>query len=88
MASQVCCVCSSPLFIELSPSSSVEDLPSSSSSRRAAVPDDVELGCGDHLHWECALEAFEGQGKNCPGCGKDVTSSDGRIRVIVRNEGG
>ena len=37
------------------------------------VPDDVGLPCGDHLHWECLLDAYEVD--RCPHCGQTITST-------------
>lgn len=38
----------------------------------ATVPDDVQLSCGDHFHWECLLESYEIE--TCPKCGRNITT--------------
>lgn len=38
----------------------------------ATVPDDVQLSCGHHFHWECLLESYEIE--TCPKCGRNITT--------------
>lgn len=55
-----------------------------------SVPDDIELSCGCHFHWECFLDAYTIT--QCPHCSKDISSlnNHGQQQVLctVRNEGG
>ena len=55
-----------------------------------SVPDDCELDCGCHFHWECLLDAYEVT--ECPQCRRNVssTSENGLQQVLCKltNEGG
>lgn len=89
MSTEVCASCQEPLVIDVALDSDFEDhtahnLPAES------VPDDVELGCGCHYHWECFLDSYSAT--TCEACSKDTytASSNGQQQVLctVRNEGG
>ncbi|EXJ95537.1 hypothetical protein A1O1_00659 [Capronia coronata CBS 617.96] len=88
MATEVCCSCHEPLLIDIEPDSDVED--SKAAAQVHSVPDDVELSCGCHYHWECFLDAYTIT--QCPNCARDISSlsSSGSQQVLVtlRNEGG
>ncbi|KAJ9498866.1 hypothetical protein LTR99_005055 [Exophiala xenobiotica] len=88
MTDQTCASCQESLFIEVEPDSEVED--SKATAHVESVPDDVELSCGCHYHWECFLDAYAIT--QCPTCSKDISSlsPSGSQQVIVtlRNEGG
>ena len=88
MSTELCASCSESLLIEVEPDSEVEE--SKVSEHINSVPDDVELGCGCHFHWECLLESYTIT--ECPNCSKDVAfqSSNGETQVLctVKNEGG
>ncbi|RPA99433.1 hypothetical protein L873DRAFT_904032 [Choiromyces venosus 120613-1] len=55
--------------------------------------DDVELLCGHHYHWSCFAEEYSVEGATpatkaqCPTCAADITT-DGKLLVTLRNEGG
>jgi len=84
MSTDVCAVCHDPLFIEVEADSDSED-----HGTEESIPDDVELGCGCHFHWECILEAYAVT--ECPNCSKDTSSlsnAQQQVLATVRNEGG
>ncbi|KAK5079132.1 hypothetical protein LTR64_002447 [Lithohypha guttulata] len=84
-----CAVCEEPLVVLLESDSEAEDSKQSADTSDS-VPDDVELNCGCHFHWECFLESYTIT--QCPNCSKDISSSttEGQQQVLctVRNEGG
>ncbi|KAF2124123.1 hypothetical protein P153DRAFT_401225 [Dothidotthia symphoricarpi CBS 119687] len=89
----VCIICTTPLFVEVSHDSDSEHEssgPSSGKARAASpetVPDDVQLNCGCHFHWDCLLSAYEVT--QCPSCGQNIASNDNtQILVNLNNEGG
>ncbi|KAL6241361.1 hypothetical protein RBB50_011625 [Rhinocladiella similis] len=88
MAAQICSSCQESLFIEIEPDSDVED--SKAAAQVVSVPDDVELSCGCHYHWECFLDAYTIT--ECPNCSKDISSlspsGSQQVLVTLRNEGG
>ncbi|KAF2746909.1 hypothetical protein M011DRAFT_403717 [Sporormia fimetaria CBS 119925] len=93
-----CVACGRPLTLEIehSPDSDTEIQASSSGKGKApapepeTVPDDVELNCGCHFHWQCLLEAY--QITECPNCSRNIaTNSDTvgpQVLCRLRNEGG
>ncbi|KAM0720900.1 hypothetical protein Q7P37_003185 [Cladosporium fusiforme] len=88
-----CAKCQNPLTHEIDDSDN-EDMQLNPSSPPATVPDDVELPCHDHFHWECLLDTYEIS--KCPACNADITThpSSGsstaqpQILVNMNNEGG
>ncbi|KAK5048212.1 hypothetical protein LTR84_005882 [Exophiala bonariae] len=88
MADQVCSTCDEPLLIEIEPDSDFED--SKAAANVQTVPDDLELSCGCHYHWECFLDAYSIT--QCPTCDKNISSlsssGDQQVLVTLRNEGG
>ncbi|CAK7208256.1 hypothetical protein SBRCBS47491_000030 [Sporothrix bragantina] len=42
------------------------------------VPDDLQLSCGCHFHWECLFEnaASVANSRTCPSCGQPIASSN------------
>ncbi|CAO2653951.1 Nn.00g106840.m01.CDS01 [Neocucurbitaria sp. VM-36] len=92
----VCVACNKPLEVEIEPEEEEENETTTASSSKApaaapeTVPDDVQLTCGCHFHWDCLLEAY--QITECPNCGKNIasTSSSGAQQVLcnLNNEGG
>ncbi|GAM85651.1 hypothetical protein ANO11243_036580 [Dothideomycetidae sp. 11243] len=87
-----CILCQDPLVLDVDDTSDDEQ-PSSSSAALSdpkTIPDDVELSCGDHFHWQCLLDAWTGP--LCPACQKDVTAisppSTTQVLVTLTNEGG
>ncbi|KAM0704990.1 hypothetical protein Q7P35_007777 [Cladosporium inversicolor] len=97
MSASACAKCHDPLTHEIDDSSDTEDHQQSTSTP-TTVPDDVELPCHDHFHWECLLDSYELS--RCPACNAEITShpasgssSDAsaeqpRILVNMNNEGG
>jgi hypothetical protein len=96
MSTPTCAKCALPLTHEIEDSDN-EDLQLNPAASPSTVPDDVELPCHDHFHWECLLDAYEVS--RCPACSADVTShpasgssndadSQPRILVNMNNEGG
>jgi hypothetical protein len=86
-----CAKCSKPLTLEIEPDSDNEE--QSSSTDPTTVPDDVQLSCGDHFHWQCLLEAYDTS--RCPVCDGEITSEPSSahnqyppILVNLHNEGG
>ncbi|RMZ92379.1 hypothetical protein DV736_g383, partial [Chaetothyriales sp. CBS 134916] len=88
MADETCCSCNEPLYIEIDLDSDVED--SKAPVSLETIPDDVQLICGCHYHWECFMEAYTIT--KCPYCQQDISSlsPSGQQQVIctIRNEGG
>ena len=93
MSAPTCAKCHDPLTHTLDPDSDTEDHQSSPTT----VPDDVELPCHDHFHWECLLDSYELS--RCPACNAEITShpasgsssnADAQPRILVNmnNEGG
>jgi hypothetical protein len=90
MSTPTCAKCALPLTHEISDSDS-SDLQLNPASAPNTVPDDVQLPCHDHFHWECLLDSYEVS--KCPACEADITShqstsSEPRILVNMNNEGG
>lgn len=96
MSTSTCAKCHNPLTHEIDDSDN-EDLQLNPASTPNIVPDDVELPCHDHFHWECLLDSYEVS--RCPACNADVTShpasgsssnADAQPRILVNmnNEGG
>jgi len=96
MSDPTCAKCHNPLTHEIDDSDN-EDLQLNPASAPNTVPDDVQLPCNDHFHWECLLDSYELS--HCPACNADITShpdagssSDAqqqpRILVTMNNEGG
>ncbi|KAF2711579.1 hypothetical protein K504DRAFT_402732 [Pleomassaria siparia CBS 279.74] len=91
-----CVSCKQPLVIELEPDEDEDVQMGGSSSGKApaaapeTVPDDVQLTCGCHFHWDCLLEAYEIT--QCPNCGQNLAtqSSNGTQQLLcnLHNEGG
>jgi len=93
-----CVVCRKPLEVEIEADSDDEHEQqqagySSSKAPAAApgtVPDDVQLTCGCHFHWDCLLSSYEIS--SCPSCARDIASgaAGGAQQVLCsyRNEGG
>ncbi|SLM39553.1 hypothetical protein LPUS_10127 [Lasallia pustulata] len=83
----VCATCRNPLTIAIDGDGEGGD-GNRASSR--TVPDDVELSCGCHYHWQCLLDAYTIT--ECPVCGRNITSSiaPGEQQVLCNllNEGG
>lgn len=91
MSASTCAKCHDPLTHEIEDSDTEDQQPNT-------VPDDVELPCHDHFHWECLLDSYELS--RCPACNAEITShpasgsssdaSDQQPRILVNmnNEGG
>jgi len=88
-----CAICSDPLTVEIDVED--DDMAVDVGSSRVSdsvktVPDDTELSCGCHLHWQCLLDAY--QITQCPVCTRDIssTSSSGAQQILcnMHNEGG
>lgn len=79
MEDQECATCHESLLLEIEADSDVEDSRTEAASE--SIPDDVELVCGCHFHWECFLEAYNIT--QCPNCSKNISSlaSDGEQQV-------
>lgn len=79
MTDQECKSCHEPLFIEIEADSDGEESKAPVVSER--IPDDVQVKCGCHFHWECFLEAYNIT--QCPECSEDISSlsADGQQQV-------
>ncbi|EXJ64227.1 hypothetical protein A1O7_00563 [Cladophialophora yegresii CBS 114405] len=88
MAEPLCASCQEPLLIEVEPDSDSEE--TKAPAQTESVPDDVELTCGCHYHWECFLESYTIT--QCPNCDKDISvlspSGSQQVLVTLRSEGG
>jgi hypothetical protein len=94
----LCTQCQKPLTLEVDLDSEDEDVQMSGSSAPTninTVPDDIELSCGHHFHWQCLLDAYDMS--RCPRCNTDITDSSShsdssagnpQILVNMNNEGG
>ncbi|KAJ4408513.1 hypothetical protein N0V91_003164 [Didymella pomorum] len=92
----LCVACNKQLVIEIEADDEDQYEMAGSSSGKApaaepeTVPDDVQLNCGCHFHWDCLLEGY--QVTECPNCGKNIasTSASGEQQVLsnLNNEGG
>lgn len=99
-STSVCAKCEKPLEVHIEPDSDEDEDVSMSgggpSEATTTVPDDVQLSCGDHFHWECLLDTYELD--KCPNCERDITASGSsssssasaspQILVDLNNEGG
>jgi hypothetical protein len=94
MATETCAACDEPLFLLIEPDSEDETNntlgKTPSQQHSSSVPDDVELHCNCHFHWECFLDAYTLT--SCPNCEANISSlsATGQQQVLctVRNEGG
>ncbi|KAI0446216.1 hypothetical protein F4803DRAFT_59045 [Xylaria telfairii] len=69
-AAPICKVCEDPLVVE------VEDEDGEDTGPQT-VPDDLELGCGCHYHWQCLLDqsADVAISLKCPSCQKQLAEN-------------
>ena len=91
MAVDICAACEEPLLLTIGSDSEDEGFTNGKAQDGAqSVPDDVELSCHCHFHWECFLDSYTIT--ECPNCSKGISSlsSNGQQQVlcVVRNEGG
>jgi hypothetical protein len=98
MSTPTCAKCALPLTHEIDDSDNEDlQLNPAANANPSTVPDDVELPCHHHFHWECLLDSYEVS--RCPACNADITShpasgsssdadSQPRILVDMNNEGG
>ncbi|EMF12457.1 uncharacterized protein SEPMUDRAFT_8472, partial [Sphaerulina musiva SO2202] len=79
----LCAKCAKPLVVEVHDDDDDDDegdIPMSTDDgdddgdegATATVPDDVQLSCGHHFHWECLLDSYEIE--TCPKCGRNITT--------------
>ncbi|KAK1990471.1 hypothetical protein LX36DRAFT_405589 [Colletotrichum falcatum] len=68
------CPCEDPLVIVLEPESDEEG---QTIDDAQTVPDDLELPCGCHFHWQCLLDLSQeiAISLNCPSCQKYLPSN-------------
>ncbi|WZH43452.1 RING-type domain-containing protein [Fusarium acuminatum] len=72
----LCKACEEPLVLSLHPEEDVDGEPGMSSSTGpstasdSSVPDDLELPCGCHFHWQCLLDQSSdiALSLKCPSC--------------------
>ncbi|KAI1462574.1 hypothetical protein F4805DRAFT_1757 [Annulohypoxylon moriforme] len=64
-----CKVCEQPLVLE------VED--DDGNDEQEFVPDDLEVSCGCHFHWQCLLDQAAELAKSlkCPSCGAEISTN-------------
>ncbi|KAI0885520.1 uncharacterized protein GGS22DRAFT_161134 [Annulohypoxylon maeteangense] len=64
-----CKVCEQPLVLE------VED--DDGNDEQEFVPDDLEISCGCHFHWQCLLDQAAELAKSlkCPSCGAEISTN-------------
>ena len=67
MSASTCAKCHDPLTHE------IEDSDTEDQQQPNTVPDDVELPCHDHFHWECLLDSYELS--RCPACNAEISAS-------------
>ncbi|KAK1673802.1 hypothetical protein BDP55DRAFT_730285 [Colletotrichum godetiae] len=88
-----CKACEDPLIITIDPDSEDED--NQTGDEPQNVPDDLELPCGCHFHWQCLLDQSEqtALSLSCPSCATYLPSQNpttGEPAILTRyvNEGG
>ncbi|MCJ1252180.1 hypothetical protein MMC30_009419 [Trapelia coarctata] len=89
-----CATCELPLVLEIeSHGDDHVDSPmrgGASTTVAHMVPDDVQMSCGCHFHWQCLLSAY--QILQCPSCASNIssisTTGDQQILCTLHNEGG
>ncbi|KAI0472919.1 hypothetical protein GGR56DRAFT_589537 [Xylariaceae sp. FL0804] len=71
MSTTVCTACEDPLVLE------VDDEEGEGSSQRQSVPDDLELPCGCHYHWQCLLDQSSdiAISLKCPSCDTQLATN-------------
>ncbi|KAF2101964.1 hypothetical protein NA57DRAFT_53904 [Rhizodiscina lignyota] len=86
----LCAACHKPLVVELVHEEDDDDMEMEGSSSAKTVPDDCQLTCGDHFHWQCLLDAYTVH--ECPNCSSELltTSPSGvqQLLCTLNNEGG
>ncbi|KZM22294.1 uncharacterized protein EKO05_0000173 [Ascochyta rabiei] len=92
----LCVACNKPLVVEIEADDEEQCEMAGSSSGKApaaapeTVPDDVQLSCECHFHWDCLLEAYHVT--ECPSCGKNIASvslsGEQQVLCNLNNEGG
>ncbi|EXF75942.1 hypothetical protein CFIO01_00427 [Colletotrichum fioriniae PJ7] len=88
----VCKACEDPLIITIDPDSEDED--NQTGDEPQNVPDDLELPCGCHFHWQCLLDQSEqtALSLSCPSCTTYLPTQtpSGEPAILTRyvNEGG
>ncbi|KAI1500840.1 hypothetical protein F5X99DRAFT_384594 [Biscogniauxia marginata] len=70
MATAVCKACEDPLVLEVGDEEGANDGPQS-------VPDDLELPCGCHFHWQCLLDQSSevSLSLKCPSCDTQLAAN-------------
>ncbi|PSK46228.1 hypothetical protein B9Z65_5196 [Elsinoe australis] len=86
-----CVQCHEPLMLKVEETPDEPGVPTASYANGHShyLPDDVELACGCHFHWQCLID--NNQDKHCPKCGWDVTiptTAGIQMLVNIDNEGG
>ncbi|KAI9724756.1 MAG: hypothetical protein M1812_000031 [Candelaria pacifica] len=93
-----CVACQKPLVLQIEPEDDEDDeyeemtefAAHEATSASITVPDDVELSCECHFHWQCLLDAYTVT--ECPNCSASLTSisstSEQQVLCTLRNEGG
>jgi len=71
-----CKVCSQPLFLDLDPDD-FDEATASVAGDSTTVPDDLELRCGCHYHWQCLLDLSSqvALSLKCPSCDTRLVST-------------
>ncbi|CAJ2502660.1 Uu.00g100540.m01.CDS01 [Anthostomella pinea] len=71
MAAATCKVCDDPLVLE------VDDDEEGGNAETQPVPDDLELSCGCHFHWQCLLDQSSeiAISLKCPSCDSQVAAN-------------
>lgn len=70
-----CALCQNPLVLELDDSDDDQDISMSDNADNGTsntVPDDVQLPCNCHTHWQCLLDAYDMT--QCPACSRSIVS--------------
>lgn len=93
---ELCIVCNDSLRIQIDSDSDEEGGEAIRNTRKSQdtneqfIYDDIELPCHHHIHYDCARD-LHAQSRSditkCPVCQHSLLTN-GRILVIVRNEGG
>ncbi|KAI5923082.1 hypothetical protein F4810DRAFT_710843 [Camillea tinctor] len=71
MATLTCKACRDPLVLE------VEDEEGADDGGTQFIPDDLELSCGCHFHWQCLLDQSlqVSMSLQCPSCGAQLAAN-------------
>ncbi|KAG8628783.1 hypothetical protein KVT40_002648 [Elsinoe batatas] len=86
-----CVWCNDPLMVPVEEEADEPGVPTSAyaNGHPHYVPDDLELSCNCHYHWQCFMD--NNNDTHCPKCGWEIsipTAAGVQVLVNIENEGG